>query len=62
MAAQIRIPRLECKRCGHRWVPRQAIVKMCARCKSLLWDVPQGTPRKRAPARRRPKARRGRPA
>jgi uncharacterized OB-fold protein len=45
MAAKVRISTLTCKRCGHTWVPRQAVVTLCARCKSTLWNVPK-TPKK----------------
>ena len=34
----MKIPKLACKRCGHDWVPRQADVRMCPRCKSVRWD------------------------
>lgn len=33
-----RLPTLTCKRCVHTWVPRQAVIKLCPRCKSLLWN------------------------
>jgi DNA-directed RNA polymerase subunit RPC12/RpoP len=61
---KVRITTLECLRCGHRWVPKQATIRMCARCKSRLWNKPrenrQGmrtdlikADRKRAPTRSR---------
>ncbi len=27
-----------CLRCGHDWVPRQAKITICPRCKSHYWD------------------------
>ena len=35
---KINIPKLECKRCGHRWWPRKDDVTICPRCKSAYWD------------------------
>ena len=32
-------PKLTCQRCGHTWVPRVALVRICAHCKSAQWDV-----------------------
>ena len=37
---RIAIPRLACKRCGHRWAPTQSIVRICPRCKSTGWGNP----------------------
>ena len=35
---KIDIPKLECKRCGHKWWPRKEDVRQCPNCKSALWD------------------------
>ena len=35
---KINIPKLECKRCGHRWWPRKDDVTICPNCKSAYWD------------------------
>ncbi len=40
----VRIPRLHCYRCVYTWTPVKAPVRMCPRCKSLLWDVPKIRP------------------
>jgi predicted Zn-ribbon and HTH transcriptional regulator len=37
----VRVPDLACLRCGHHWVPRGRVIKICPRCKSRLWDVPK---------------------
>lgn len=37
----INLPTLTCLRCGHTWVPRQAKVVVCAKCKSPYWDRPR---------------------
>ena len=34
-------PKIECQRCHHRWIPRQAPVIRCAKCKSPYWDRPR---------------------
>lgn len=31
--------KLNCLRCGHYWLPRIEVVKMCPRCKSRLWNI-----------------------
>jgi len=36
---------LECKRCGHRWIPRKPDVRICPKCKSPYWDK-ERTPKK----------------
>ena len=41
---QVVIPRVHCYRCYHTWTPVKAPVRMCPRCKSLLWDVPKIRP------------------
>lgn len=33
------INKLECKRCGHRWIPRHLDVRSCPHCRTTLWDV-----------------------
>lgn len=30
--------RLECKRCGHKWVQRIDNVRVCSKCKSPYWN------------------------
>ncbi len=50
---KVRIPRLHCRRCGHRWVPKQPVITMCARCKSRYWNEPR---RNRQGMRPEPKA------
>ena len=37
-------PAVECLRCGHKWVPRVPLVRICAHCKSAHWDVPKPVP------------------
>lgn len=39
-------PQLECKRCGHKWTPRQNNVKICPKCKSPYWDTPPRVPKR----------------
>jgi uncharacterized protein len=35
------VPELHCFRCIYTWVPRRSGVRMCPRCKSRLWNVPE---------------------
>jgi Zn finger protein HypA/HybF involved in hydrogenase expression len=37
------LPRLTCKRCGHRWVPRQKVIHICPACKSAGWQTRRKT-------------------
>jgi hypothetical protein len=37
--AAFRLPTAHCLRCGHTWSPRIPHIKMCAKCKSLYWNV-----------------------
>jgi len=32
---------LTCQRCGHRWFPRSAPVKICPACKTKYWRIPK---------------------
>jgi predicted Zn-ribbon and HTH transcriptional regulator len=38
---KLRLTTLKCQRCGHEWIPRQAEVRICPKCKSAKWDVPK---------------------
>jgi Zn finger protein HypA/HybF involved in hydrogenase expression len=31
---KIEINRLKCKKCGHKWIPRQEVIVGCPKCKS----------------------------
>ncbi len=47
----VRLPaKLECGRCGHRWLPRTADVRICPRCKTARWDTPRVVKTNRTPA------------
>jgi len=34
----VKITRLKCKRCGHRWVPRIPNPAVCPKCHSPHWN------------------------
>ena len=34
MSMEIKLKKLECKRCGHRWIPRKEEIRICPKCKS----------------------------
>jgi uncharacterized protein len=38
------LPELHCHRCVYSWTPRHLPVRICPRCKSKLWDVPEIRP------------------
>lgn len=38
------MPEFHCHRCIYTWTPRRTPVRMCPRCKSKLWDVPEIRP------------------
>lgn len=33
-----KIKKLNCLRCGHKWIPRKEDVRMCPKCKSPYFD------------------------
>lgn len=35
----IKIKKLECLRCLHKWAPRKEDVRICPKCKSVYWDI-----------------------
>ena len=37
---KIKISKIECQRCGHRWVVRKRDVRRCPKCQSVYFDVP----------------------
>lgn len=39
MEQKIDLKELHCMRCGHNWTPRIPVVKKCAKCNSLYWNV-----------------------
>jgi len=34
----IELRRLNCKRCGHNWIPHKEEIRICPKCKSPYWD------------------------
>lgn len=34
----IKVTTLKCVQCKHEWLPRQPVVKICPKCKSMYWD------------------------
>lgn len=36
--ARVKINKLECQKCGHKWYPRKVSVVLCPNCKTQLWD------------------------
>ena len=41
--SEIEVPYLECKRCGHKWIPRNPKTpKVCPKCNSPYWDKDRG--------------------
>lgn len=35
---EIKLTYIQCKRCGHKWVPRKPTIRVCPECKSPYWD------------------------
>jgi hypothetical protein len=41
---QFNLPVLQCKRCSHKWIPRNPEKpRICPKCKSPYWDKPKLT-------------------
>lgn len=36
---QVKVEKLECLRCGYKWIPRKNDVRQCPKCRSVLWDI-----------------------
>lgn len=34
----VKVVKLECLRCKHKWIPKKADVRRCGKCKSPYWD------------------------
>jgi Zn finger protein HypA/HybF involved in hydrogenase expression len=34
----IEIKKLECRKCGHKWIPRKEDIHKCPRCQSRGWQ------------------------
>ncbi len=41
MAVLNSLPVIECKRCGHKWIPRKVEIRVCPKCKSAYFDKPK---------------------
>jgi len=37
----VKIIKVKCLRCGHEWVPRQSVIRVCPKCHSPYWDKPR---------------------
>ena len=35
---RVKIKKIECKRCGYKWIPRKEEIRICPKCKSPYWD------------------------
>ena len=35
---KIKLTKLNCKKCGHEWIPKIKEVRQCPNCKSAWWD------------------------
>lgn len=52
-----KIPKLKCKECGEKWVPRVSAPKKCPYCQTMDWDGSEVYRRVAGPARRAKKVR-----
>jgi len=35
---KVKLNQLNCKRCGHQWLPRKTEVRQCPKCKTAYWE------------------------
>jgi predicted Zn-ribbon and HTH transcriptional regulator len=38
---QVKLEKLECKRCGYLWIPRKIEIRQCPKCKTAYWEIPK---------------------
>jgi len=50
---RIKLPRLRCRRCGHRWIPSQTVIRLCPKCKSVNWETKRTTRQGMRPDKKR---------
>lgn len=36
---KIKIKKIECNKCKHKWSPRKEDVRQCPKCKTAYWEV-----------------------
>lgn len=41
MPKSYKLPTINCKKCGHSWIPRSAIVYRCPGCNNPAYTVPK---------------------
>jgi len=41
MIIEVHVHKLNCFRCGHKWIPRKEDVRLCPKCKSAYFDRPK---------------------
>lgn len=47
MEKEIKVKGFQCERCGHIWIPRKNIIKVCPKCKSPYFNVPRKIKKKK---------------
>lgn len=35
---RVKLPKVECKRCGHIWIPKKETIYVCPKCHSAWWN------------------------
>lgn len=44
---KIKLQKVECKKCGYRWIPRKEEIRLCPKCKSPWFDMPKSNNRQK---------------
>jgi hypothetical protein len=42
----VKLTHIKCQKCGHEWLPRQAVIRGCPnrKCQTRLWNEPRAIP------------------
>ena len=35
---KVKLNKIECKRCGYKWLPRKEDIRQCPKCKTAYWE------------------------
>jgi len=36
---EVKLNKIQCKRCGYQWLPRKTDIRQCPKCKTAYWEL-----------------------